>query len=126
MAAITFRDLKLWLQEAGQVAAEDASVLIERAEGDLPAEEVGAAIEAADWIVFAMRDPRPAEAPASDALRLFLKARPKPAEGHKLVAIAFGAPYHLDTTELASLSAYYAVYARTTPLLLRCRYANWA
>lgn len=117
VAAITFRDLKLWLQEAGYVAAEDTTALIERSPEDASAADVGAALEAADWIVFAMRDPRPAEAPASDALKLFLDAGPNQAEGRKLVAIAFGAPYHLDTTEIASLAAYYAVYARTLPFV---------
>jgi len=117
VSAITFRDVKLWLQDSGNVSAEDTPVWLDRARADAGARDVGAAIGAADWIVFAMRDPRPAEAPASDALRLFLKAGPVEAEGRRVVAIAFGAPYHLDTTEIASLSAYYTVYARTEPFV---------
>lgn len=117
VAAITFRDLKLWLQATGNVRAEDTTALLERAPDDAPAREVAERIEAADWLVFAMRDVRPSEAPASDALRLFLKSEAAQAEGRRLVAFALGAPYHLDTTEIANLSAYYAVYARTAPFL---------
>jgi len=117
VSAITFHDLKLWLQETGNVAAEDTLLLVERGRGDLPTRQVADRIAAADWLVFAMRDPQPTEAPASDALRLFLKASPVQAEGRRLVAMVFGAPYHLDTTEIASLSAYYAVYARTPPFV---------
>lgn len=117
VAAITFRDLKLWLQSEGYVAAEDTVALLEAGAEDLPTAEVGRRIAAATWLVFLMRDLRPAEAPASDALRLFLKADPAEAEGRPRVAVALGAPYHLDTTEIASLAAYYAVFARSAPFL---------
>lgn len=117
VAAITFRDLKLWLQATGSVRAEDTTALVERTADDTPAAAIAERIAAADWLVFAMRDVRPADAPASDALRLFLKAEVSQAEGRRLVAFALGAPYHLDTTEIANLSAYHAVYARTAPFI---------
>ncbi len=117
--AITYRDLKLWLQDTGQIDPETLPVSLERLPEDRPAEEVAELVASARWMVFAMRDLRPTELPASDALRLFLAARPRAGAGdreaQRIVALAFDAPYHLDTTEIAGLHALFALYDRSPP-----------
>ena len=119
--AVTYRDLKLWLQDTGKLGPEASPVTLQRQPADRPSEAVGELVAGARWLVFAMRDVRPAEAPASDALRLFLAARPRTgtsdAQAQRIVALAFEAPYTLDTTEIAGLHALYAVYARSEPFL---------
>ncbi len=114
--AITFLDLKAWLQAKGHVGAADTTWLVPSAS---PAHlaEVESSLRRADWLVFAMRDVRPSEAMASDALKLFLRALPSELADRRLVAIAFAAPYYLDTTEIAKLTAYYAVYAPAEPFV---------
>ncbi len=116
VTAITFDELKAWLQAKGHVEGADTTVAV-----PLPPASTLAAIDSslrqAEWLVFAMRDVRTSEAPASDALKLFLRALPSELADRRLVAIAFAAPYYLDTTEIAKLTAYYAVYAYTEPFI---------
>jgi beta-N-acetylhexosaminidase len=116
IAAVTFAELKAWLQWRGLVAGEDTPVLVD-ALPDARRAEVDRWLRDADWIVFAMRDLRAPEAPGSDALKLFLGASPPEVTDSRLVAVALGAPYYLDTTEIAKLSAYYAVYSHSEPFL---------
>lgn len=114
--AITFRDLKAWLQAAGRVRAEDTAVLAERLSAPRLA-EVSQQLRLADWLVFVTRDTHVREDAGADALKLFLKAVPPALANKPLVALALGAPYYLDATEIAKLSAYYAVYSRSDPFL---------
>ena len=113
--AITFRDLKLWLQEQGAVRPESTLAFEKRQRSDRSWRETDRLVTGADWLVFCMRDLSATEAPAGDALRLFLKARPAPPEGQRRVVFALEAPYHLDTTEIAGLEAFYALYAPARP-----------
>jgi beta-N-acetylhexosaminidase len=115
-AAITFRELKAWLQAAGRVRSEDTVALVE----PLPTRrlnEIGQLLRRSDWLAFLMRDVRPQEDAGSDAMKLYLKAAPPALAPKKLVAIALSAPYYLDATEIAKLSAYFAVYSRSDPFL---------
>lgn len=74
--------------------------------------EIEAQIEQAMWIVFAMLDINPEVAPASDALRVFLKERANELANKRVVVLAFDAPYYLDATEISKLTAYYAIYSK--------------
>ncbi|MFN2252283.1 MAG: glycoside hydrolase family 3 N-terminal domain-containing protein [Anaerolineae bacterium] len=116
VAVATFEEVKAWLQATGQVAAEDTPALVAAPDEERLA-EVGRWVEGADWLVFAMRDVRPAEAPGSDALKLYLKSIPPGTGERSIVAVALGAPYYLDTTEIAKLTAYYAAYSHTRPFV---------
>jgi len=113
---VTFRELKAWLQAKGAVAPEDAVAAVPPLSPERQT-QVDGLLRGADWLVFAMRDVQPAEAPGSDALKLFLKSTSPEGTEQRLVALAFGAPYYLDTTEIAKLTAYYAVYSRTEAFL---------
>lgn len=71
----------------------------------------------ARWIIFAQLDYSPEEYPASAALRSFLAKRSDSLRDKRLVALAFDAPYYLDTTEISKLTAYFGVYGHTAPFL---------
>jgi hypothetical protein len=49
----------------------------------------------------------------SGAARRFLDAPPVDLRNKNLIAIAYNVPYHLDSTEISKLSAYFAVYSKT-------------
>jgi len=70
----------------------------------------------ADWIVFAMDTVSTAE-PESQALRLFLDLRPDLLQGKHLIVFALSEPYALDATDISKLSAYYALYSRSSSFI---------
>jgi beta-N-acetylhexosaminidase len=72
-----------------------------------------AAVADAAWIVFALTEYNPSDHPASGAAKRFLDASPVDLRNKNLIAIAFNVPYHLDSTEVSKLSAYFAVYNKT-------------
>jgi beta-N-acetylhexosaminidase len=83
---------------------------------DLTPQAIERLIEDADWLVFAMLDEETSVA-SSNALSRFLSEQPVSRERKRLLAIAFNAPYFLDATDIAKLSAYFAVYGKTAPFL---------
>lgn len=97
VATISFGDLDAWLSAPS--AAENAATA--QAFGD------------ADWIVFVLTEYVPQFRPASGAVKRFLDATPIDLRNKNLVAIAYNVPYHLDSTEISKLGAYFAVYQKT-------------
>ncbi|MGH2537828.1 MAG: glycoside hydrolase family 3 N-terminal domain-containing protein [Candidatus Promineifilaceae bacterium] len=77
---------------------------------------VGDALAEADWVIFAMLRPD-ADYPASEAVTQFLERRPDLARNARIIALAFNAPYYLDTTEISKLTAYFALYSRGEPFV---------
>ncbi|MFN3762908.1 MAG: glycoside hydrolase family 3 N-terminal domain-containing protein, partial [Anaerolineae bacterium] len=77
---------------------------------------VAVALERADWVIFAMLDAGDRASP-SGAVRRFLSERADALRGKKVVIFAFGAPYYLDTTEIAKLSAYFGIYSPAPPFV---------
>ncbi|MCS7286682.1 MAG: glycoside hydrolase family 3 N-terminal domain-containing protein [Anaerolineae bacterium] len=65
----------------------------------------------ATWVIFALQDLDPKRYPASDAFKELLRGRPELLRDKKVIAISYGAPYYLDTTEISKLTAYYAAYS---------------
>jgi beta-N-acetylhexosaminidase len=70
----------------------------------------------ADWIVF-MMDTVTKDVPVSQALRQFLDLRPDLLQGKHLIVFALSEPYALDATDISKLSAYYALYSRSTSFI---------
>jgi beta-N-acetylhexosaminidase len=70
----------------------------------------------ADWIVFAM-DTVSSANPTSQALRQFLDLRPDLIQGKFLIVFAMSEPYALDATDISKLSAYYALYSRSSSFI---------
>ncbi|MCS7283411.1 MAG: glycoside hydrolase family 3 N-terminal domain-containing protein [Anaerolineae bacterium] len=81
-----------------------------------PVSRVALALQNADWILFAMLDAGDRASP-SGAVRRFLAERADLLRNKKAVVFAFGAPYYLDTTEIAKLSAYFGLYSPTPPFV---------
>lgn len=81
-----------------------------------PSLDIQTAIEQADLIVFAMLDLN-AQAPSTALFRDFLAQRADALRDKRVVALAFGAPYYLDATEISKLTAYFAVYSRAPAFL---------
>ncbi len=77
---------------------------------------VATALERADWVIFAILDAGNRASP-SGAVRRFLSDRADVLRGKKVVVFAFGAPYYLDTTEIAKLSAYFGIYSPAPPFV---------
>ncbi|HKY83632.1 MAG TPA: glycoside hydrolase family 3 N-terminal domain-containing protein [Anaerolineales bacterium] len=73
-------------------------------------DNVGAALDAADWVVFNVLSAAPARY-GTDALKLLLDRHPERLQGKQIVVFAFGAPYPLDATDLSKVDLYYALYA---------------
>ena len=85
--------------------------------GEAEALEMEALIQEAEWVIFAMLDLNQEDYPDSDAVKQFLRLRSDSLRGKNLIAMAYNAPYFLDTTEISKLTAYYGVYAKTQPFL---------
>jgi beta-N-acetylhexosaminidase len=73
-------------------------------------------LRGADWIVFAM-DSVSTDVPVSQALRQFLDLRPDLIQGKHLIVFALSEPYALDATDISKLSAYYALYSRSSSFI---------
>jgi beta-N-acetylhexosaminidase len=73
-------------------------------------------LRGADWIVVAM-DSVSNDVPASQALRQFLDLRPDLIQGKRLIVFAMSEPYALDATDISKLSAYYALYSRSSSFI---------
>lgn len=77
---------------------------------------VQAALDEADWIIFAQLDVTP-DAPQSDALQEFLQQRQDVVRNSRIIVFAYNAPYFLDTTEVSKLTAYYGLYSKIDPFI---------
>ncbi len=73
-------------------------------------------LRGADWIVFAM-DSVSNDIPVSQALRQLLDLRPDLIQGKHLIVFALSEPYALDATDISKLSAYYALYSRSSSFI---------
>jgi beta-N-acetylhexosaminidase len=73
-------------------------------------------LKSAGWIVFAM-DTITSDVPASLALRQFLDLRPDLIQGKHIIVFALSEPYALDATDISKLSAYYALYSKSSSFI---------
>lgn len=73
---------------------------------------IGKAVGDASWIVLALTEYNPIGRPVSGAAKRLL-ASPIDLRNKNLIGIAYNVPYHLDSTEVSKLAAYFAVYNKT-------------
>lgn len=97
VSTISFGQLDAWIARPG----DPESAAVAKAVGD------------AAWVIFALTEYNPVGHPASGAAKHFLDAPPVDLRNKNLIAIAYNVPYHLDSTEISKLSAYFAVYNKT-------------
>lgn len=95
---------------------EELSAFLRDAATPELAAAMDAAIEEADWLIFAMSDVDVAHFEYSDAVKQFLRLRSDQL-GARVVVFALNAPYYLDSTEISKLAAYLGIYSRTEPFL---------
>ena len=74
---------------------------------------IGKAVGDASWIVLALTEYNPIGRPVSGAAKRLLDASPIDLRNKNLIGIAYNVPYHLDSTEVSKLAAYFAVYNKT-------------
>ncbi|MGB9301017.1 MAG: glycoside hydrolase family 3 N-terminal domain-containing protein [Anaerolineae bacterium] len=97
---VGFGQIAEWL--AGSLPAADAGLMEQQFQG-------------AEWIIFAVPEYDPDDFPASGAVKDLLQVGGQYLSGKTVVAIAYDAPYHLDSVDVAKLTAYYAVYGKVGP-----------
>ncbi|MDE3094892.1 MAG: winged helix-turn-helix domain-containing protein [Chloroflexota bacterium] len=97
VSTISFGELDAWLSKP----ADPANAATAKAVGD------------ASWLIFALAEYNPDARPASGAVKRFLDAPPVDLRNKTMVAIAYNVPYDLGSTELSSLTAFFAVYNKT-------------
>lgn len=126
-------------EPSGQVSSDRvASLTLEQVNGwlnppqngedtNLNAQTISDLIDEADWIVFAILD-NSSNALGTSVMRQLLSQRPVSRGQKRLVAIAYDAPFFLDATDVAKLTAYFAAYGISEPLLeasLRVLFREW-
>lgn len=77
----------------------------------------GGLLRDAAWIVFALTEYNPQSYPASGAVKRFLDTLPIDVRNKHLIGIAYNSPYHLDSTQISKLAAYFALYNKTEPAI---------
>ncbi len=95
LASFTFNDLNNFLNGTGG----------EFIEPDL---------ERSRWVILLLTDSSNGQ-PA--LIRRFLSERPGLVRNKYVILFAFGAPYYLDSTDISKLTAYYALYGKTSPFV---------
>ncbi|MBE7533334.1 MAG: glycoside hydrolase family 3 protein [Chloroflexi bacterium] len=75
-----------------------------------PGYQVQQSLRAADWVIFALL----ADDARSQALNDFLAQRPDLARNQRLIVFAYNTPHFLDTTEISQITAYYALFSKTS------------
>lgn len=78
--------------------------------------DVGAALNGANWVVFATLD-TDATVPQSAALKQLVSQRPNLLSNKKVIIFAFDVPYDLEPDVIARATAVYALYGRTDPFV---------
>lgn len=109
--SVSFADLKDYVETRLSNEASEAP----EATPEPKSAEVGALLDGAEWIIFAMRNVD--RDTSSDAVRIFLDNGVGQIYKAKIVVLAFNAPYYLDTTEINKLSLYLAAYSKMTPFV---------
>ncbi len=99
-----------------EVAPEDKLTATAVVTAPASPQSIQQAIEQANMVVFAILDLNTAYT-STAVFRDFLAQRGDLLREKRVVALAFGAPYYLDATEISKLTAYFGVYSRMPAFL---------
>ncbi|OQY23719.1 MAG: hypothetical protein B6I35_03100 [Anaerolineaceae bacterium 4572_32.2] len=116
MTSFTFGQLDEYLNTPSLLPSPAPTGEGESTVTPVPLHPIEAALQNANWIIFAMLNPA-ADPPQSKVVRRFLAERAEALRGPHLVVLAYDAPYYLDATEISKLSAYYVAYSRIEPCI---------
>jgi len=105
-------------RDPARVASISFSNLLAFLNGTVPAgaPDVGAALNAANWVVFAVLHNDPT-LPQSGALQQLVAQRPNLLANKRVIIFAFDVPYHLDQDVVSKAMAVYGLYSRTEPFI---------
>ncbi|PKN93367.1 MAG: hypothetical protein CVU44_10805 [Chloroflexi bacterium HGW-Chloroflexi-6] len=78
--------------------------------------ELGSNLRRANWVVFSTLDLSEGQAP-EEIFRRFFSEKQSVLLNKKVILFAFGAPYYLDATDIANLTAYYGMYSESAPFI---------
>jgi beta-N-acetylhexosaminidase len=110
--------LSLYGQEAGgviysgNISSHSFIELEQMLDGQAVSSAVDTNLRRAQWIIFLPLDINP-DRSESYALRRFLSERTDLSRDKRVIAFAANAPYYLDATDIAKLTAYYGLYSKT-------------
>lgn len=82
----------------------------------LPGPEMTDSLRRATWVVLSSLDLSESR-PQAQTLRRFLSEKQNLLLNRKVLLFSFGAPYSLDATDIANLSAYYGMYSKSAPFV---------
>jgi len=104
--------------DAARIASLSFGNLSAFLSGTVPAgsPDVGGALGAANWVVFAALNTDPAS-PQSAVLKQLVAQRPNLLASKKVIIFAFDVPYDLEPDVIAKATAVYALYGRTDPFI---------
>ncbi len=102
--------------ESATPATTEEAVEATPAVTTVPEMTIREALLTADWLVFALGEVS-AESAEENALRRFMAEKPQLLTDRNVIVFAFGAPYYLDATEVAQLTAYYGLYGHSTAFI---------
>lgn len=72
---------------------------------------LGVNLKASQWVIFVMQDSSLAR-PETNAVNRLLSDRSDLIRDKKVIGFAFNAPYYLDATDIARLTAYFGIYSK--------------
>ncbi len=72
---------------------------------------LGVNLKASQWVIFVMQDSSLAR-PETNAVNRLLSYRSDLIRDKKVIGFAFNAPYYLDATDIAKLTAYFGIYSK--------------
>jgi len=96
--AYSFADLQLYL------------------DNDPSTSRLGSNLRRANWVVFSTLDLSEGQT-SEEIFRRFFSEKQSVLLNKKVILFSFGAPYYLDATDIANLSAYYGMYSESEPFI---------
>jgi beta-N-acetylhexosaminidase len=85
-------------------------------EDKYPSLQLASDLRRANWVVFSTLDLSEGQ-PQEETFRRFFSEKQSLLLNKRLVLFAFGAPYYLDATDIANLTAYYGMYSESAPFI---------
>jgi len=96
---------------ASMIHAYSYQDLISYLNDPLGSAALGVNLDASQWVVLVMQDSSVAR-PETDAVTRLLSERSDLIREKKVIGFAFNAPYYLDATDIAKLTAYFGIYSK--------------
>lgn len=96
---------------ASMIHAYSYQDLISYLNDPLGSAALGVNLNASQWVIFVMQDSSVAR-PETNAVNRLLSERSDLIREKKVVGFAFNAPYYLDATDIAKLTAYFGIYSK--------------